>query len=117
MDDLDTLCGRMRWARALTKTDEQLKSLSGREMSRRAGLSDSMWGLLESGEKAEPSASTMDALAILLGVTTDWIIARRGNDPSPEHVRAAIASHAPRQIEAADPHPSAPPPPARDQAA
>ena len=79
----------MTWARDATSSDAD-GPLSAREMSRLAGLSESMWGLLEAGEKTGPSAKTMVSIATLLGVTTDWIIARRGPDPSEESVRAAV---------------------------
>ncbi|MDP3219711.1 MAG: helix-turn-helix transcriptional regulator [Deltaproteobacteria bacterium] len=97
MEQLDTLGDRLRWARFTTKPalDDSAKPLSAREMSRRAGLSESMWGLLENGEKTEPSGATVDAIATLLDVPSGWVLARRGDDPAADHVRAAIERHAP----------------------
>lgn len=95
MSDLTTLGGRLRWARETTKNEETGKPLSEREMSRRAGLSEGMWGLLEGGEKTRPAGTTVEAIADLLGVSTGWVLVRRGDDPDPAAVLASIAQHAP----------------------
>lgn len=94
MDDLDTLAGRLKWARGTTRP-EGGDPLSAREMSRRAGLSPGMWSLLEDGERTKPAATTVDAIATLLGVDTGWVLARRGTDPDPGEVAAAVRRCAP----------------------
>lgn len=74
--------------------------ISARGLGLLAKLHPTHVGLIERGERVDPSSSAMDQIAVVLGCSLDWLIAGRGAPPSPEDVRAAVE----RARAAAQPH-------------
>lgn len=64
--------------------------VSGSELSRLCGLARSHIQLLESGARSAPQTDTILALAETLGVSLDWLVRGIGEEPDPEHIRAAV---------------------------
>lgn len=65
----------------------EAKGLSARQLDALAELTPGHTSAVESGRRADPSASTLERLANALGVTLDWLI--RGGAPSSRRVRKA----------------------------
>jgi transcriptional regulator with XRE-family HTH domain len=69
---MDTLGSRLLHAR-------ELRDLSAAELTQRARLkSPSHLGMIERGERPEPSAKTISALAVALGVRERWLVQGTG---------------------------------------
>lgn len=65
--DLPTLAARLAWAR-------KRSGLSALALSREAGLkAGGHVGLIECGEIEQPQANTLAAIALVLGVSLDWL--------------------------------------------
>lgn len=69
----------------------RMAGLSQRKASRLAGLSESTVRHQETMFVSSPSNETLMGLAQLFDVTTDYLLTGRGEDPSEEHVKAAVA--------------------------
>lgn len=74
---------RLRKARGLV-------DLSARELDRLAGLAEGHTSLIENGTRAAVEAKTAQALARVLGISLDWLIAGLGKMPSERTVRSAV---------------------------
>ena len=59
-------------------------------VSRAAGLADGHVGLIASGHVKNPSAKVLTKIADVLGVSLDWLVNGRGEEPDPDAVRAAV---------------------------
>jgi len=64
--------------------------LSAKALDVLADLTPGHTTLIETGRRADPSASTVEALASVLGVTLDWLVTGEGREPSERSVRAAV---------------------------
>ena len=64
--------------------------LSGRELARLAGISESHPWLIESGQRPHVASHLLAAMARVLGVSLDWLINGEGETPTPEDVQAAV---------------------------
>jgi transcriptional regulator with XRE-family HTH domain len=85
MKPISSLPARLRWARETAK-------LSKRRLSDLAGLDPSHVRFLESGEREDPHASTLGAIAPVLGTTVDWLAFGRGSAPDERQIHAAVAT-------------------------
>lgn len=65
--------------------------LSARELSILAGLSDGLVALIESGVRGIGGRSAV-ALSRVLGVSSDWLLAGIGDEPSCRVVRRSVAA-------------------------
>lgn len=65
--------------------------LSARELSSLAGLSDGLVALIESGVRGIGGRSAV-ALGRVLGVSSDWLLAGIGDEPTARCVRRAVAA-------------------------
>ena len=79
-----TLVERLRQAR-------QLGGVTGADLGVRAGLSKGAVSMIESGNRPDPSGSTVAALAKVLGVSADWLLSGTEPGPDAEAVKAAVA--------------------------
>jgi transcriptional regulator with XRE-family HTH domain len=91
MKTTGTFGQRLRWARSHT-------GLSAAVLSQRAGLAASHVGLLERGDVEWPTTRVAVALALMFGVSLDWLLIGVGEDPSPEAIREAIARTEPASV-------------------
>ncbi len=82
---LMTVVERLREARK--KAD-----LTGAELGKLAGLSGGVVSMIESGNRKDPSGSTVAALAKVLGVSADWLLTGAEPEPTEEQIRAAVAA-------------------------
>lgn len=84
-----TLAARVKYVRGFVPT------LSKRQLSLMAGLSPSMVGMIERGERASLESKTANGLVRVLGVSLDWLILGRGAGPkvraTTEHIMRAMA--------------------------
>jgi len=91
---LSTLTGRLHHLR-------ELANLSARELDRLSRLRQGHTALIEKRASDNLETSTAQALAGVLGVSLDWLIAGDGKMPSARIVRAAVeaarAEHAKRE--------------------
>lgn len=55
-----------------------------------AGLSHSQLALIIDGTREDPRSSTLGRVADLFGVSTDWLITGKGDEPLRADVRAAV---------------------------
>jgi len=66
-----------------------------------AGLSNGTVLMIEKGARVDPSSGSIGQLAIVLAVSTDWLINGTGEEPDPDTIRASAqaadeaASHKP----------------------
>lgn len=90
---LDTLGQRLAAAR-------RLAGISGRELGRLAGISETFPSMIESGERPRVEAHCVGRLADVLGVTCDWLISGKGRLPNQAEVAQAVERS--RGISAAD---------------
>jgi hypothetical protein len=67
-----------------------LADVSAREIDRLAGLTPGHSSLIVSGDKTDPHGRTLGALAIVLGVSLDWLLLNRGTDPQIGEIQAAV---------------------------
>lgn len=70
-----TLAARVKHVRGF------VPDMSRRELSRIAGLSPSMVGMIERGAKTVLESDTAESLAAALGVSLDWLLGGRGMGP------------------------------------
>ncbi len=82
---------RLRKARGLA-------GLTGSELGTLAGLSKGTVSMIESGNREDPSGSTVAALARVLGVSADWLLSGTEPEPSEEQVKAAVAAARERAV-------------------
>jgi transcriptional regulator with XRE-family HTH domain len=68
-----------------------LASLSARELGGLAGLHHAHVSLLEKGDGQRVSVSTIFQIAEVFRVSLDWLIKGAGEEPTAEHVRAAVS--------------------------
>ncbi len=68
-----------------------MAGISQRKASRLAGLSESTVRHQETKFVSAPSNETLMGLAQLFDVTTDFLLTGRGEYPTEEHVKAAVA--------------------------
>lgn len=80
---VDSISARVRLARDLV-------GLSARELDRLAGLAEGHSSIIEASAKKSLSTQTAQALARVLGLSLDWLIAGDGKPPSERAVRAAV---------------------------
>lgn len=84
-----TLAARVKYVRGFVPT------LSKRQLSLMAGLSPSMVGMIERGQRMSLESETASGLADVLGVTLDWLLLGRGSNPkvrsTTEHIMRAMA--------------------------
>lgn len=80
-----SLSERVKQARALAG------SLGNRELDRLAGLAEGHTWAIETGARTNAEARTVAAIAGVLGVSLDWLVAGHGRAPSARTVRAAVA--------------------------
>lgn len=71
-----TLADRVKHVRGF------VPDMSRRELSRIAGLSPSMVGMIERGDKTVLESDTAEKLAGTLGVSLDWLLGGRGAGPA-----------------------------------
>jgi transcriptional regulator with XRE-family HTH domain len=83
----NTLADRLSWARSVSGLN-----LSG--LSLHAGLSKSHVGMIERGERAEPTRKTIQALASALGVSKAWLEDGEGDPPTEAQIKKAVAGAA-----------------------
>lgn len=81
---LGTLAGRLKAARALA-------GISGRELGRLAGVSETYPSMIESGLRPNVEGHIVDRFAVVLGVSCDWLLGGRGEMPSEGEMQAAVA--------------------------
>lgn len=55
-----------------------------------AGVSRSIVGFLENGNRLDPRTSTLAAIAAACGVTLDWLVNGAGPEPQPDTVKTAF---------------------------
>lgn len=77
------LAKRLEHARTLGR-------LSARELDRLAGLGEGHVSMIETGRRPSIEAKTASALAEVLGVSLDWLIAGVGAEPRPRRVVASV---------------------------
>lgn len=80
-----TLVERLRHVR-------HLAGVTGADLGVLAGLSKGAVSMIESGNRPDPSGSTVAALAKVLGVSADWLLSGTEPGPEVESVKAAVAS-------------------------
>lgn len=81
---MDTLPKRLAWLR-------ETAGLSARGLGILAGLHPTHIGLIERGDRVDPSSSAMSQVAEVVGATLDWLIAGKGAPPTSGDVLAAVA--------------------------
>ncbi len=69
---------------------QALSGLDKANLSRLAGLTPSHVGMLISGHVKRPAATTLGALARVLGVSFEWLVSGTGTAPKPATVRRAV---------------------------
>lgn len=74
------------------KQARTMAGLTGSELGKLAGLSGGVVSMIESGNRKDPSGSTVAALARVLGVTADWLLTGSEPDPTEEQVKAAVTA-------------------------
>lgn len=79
-----TLAERLRFARHLAE-------VTGADLGVFAGLSKGAVSMIESGNRPDPSGSTVAALASVLGVSADWLLSGIGAEPKAKALQAAVA--------------------------
>lgn len=89
---------------ARIRTIREASGLSARTLSVLAGLSHSMISQLENGHVRELGSVKAQRLAVLLGISLDWLIGGDGKTPDLRLVRAMAAAAA-TAAEAAGPKP------------
>lgn len=67
--------GRLRYLAGAVRRARRLRGLSGRELARRAGLSETLVSKIEAG-RTSPAWVTMDRIASALGVPGGWFVGR-----------------------------------------
>lgn len=70
----------------------KLADVPGADLGTWAGLSKGTVSMIESGNRADPSGSTVEKLARALGVSTDYLLSGKGAAPSKKQVVAAVAA-------------------------
>lgn len=80
---VSTLQQRLRRARTLAE-------LPARELDRLAGIRQGHSGIIEARASENVETATAQALARVLGVSLDWLIAGKGKEPTQRAVRAAV---------------------------
>jgi transcriptional regulator with XRE-family HTH domain len=68
----------------------KLGGLSGRQLSQLAGVADGFASMIERGVSRAPSFGVMDAFALVLGVSLDWLAHGIGPEPTAEQIKAAV---------------------------
>jgi transcriptional regulator with XRE-family HTH domain len=73
---------------------------SAREVDRLAGLTPGHALLIASGHKSNAKSRTFSALAVVLGISLDWVLLKRGRTPRPERIHAAVhrAAEDPKRV-------------------
>lgn len=74
------------------KARREAAGLDRSELSELAGLSFSLVGMIERGDRTNIAAATAIALARVLGTTAEHLITGDGDPPTPAAVRAAVES-------------------------
>jgi len=72
------------------KRTRKIAGFSARMLDELAGLTPGHTSSIEAGRRQIPSTSTASALARVLGVSLDWLIAGVGEPPTKESVRSAV---------------------------
>lgn len=80
-----TLVERLRHAR-------HLAGVTGADLGVLAGLSKGAVSMIESGNRTDPSGSTVAALAKVLGISADWLLSGTEPEPDAKTVKAGIAA-------------------------
>lgn len=70
----------------------QFAGLSARALDRLAGLGEGHVSMIESGRRPRIEAGTAEALARVLGLSLDWLLAGSGKAPRPKAIREAVAA-------------------------
>lgn len=60
-------------------------------LSRASKLAGGHVGLIETGKRDEPSANTVSAIALVLGISSDWLVGGHGDAPDAEALVAVGA--------------------------
>lgn len=79
----ETLGSRLLYARELT-------GISSRELDRLAGTTEGHASMIERGERPRIEVATADKMAIVLGLSLDWLVRGAGRRPTKRHVVAAV---------------------------
>ncbi len=66
--------------------------VTGADLGVLAGLSKGAVSMIESGNRPDPSGSTVAALARVLGVSADWLLSGTEPGPDTDVVKAAVAA-------------------------
>ncbi len=86
-----TLAARLTYVRSLDP------EMSMRALSRIAGLSPSVVGLIERGQVTKVESETATKLAKTIGVSLDWLLFGTGKGPAVRATAALLAGHRMRQ--------------------
>ena len=90
-----TVAARVRWAR-------EKAGVSARELARLAGLdAETHVSAIEANEARDVRASVGVALAHVLGVSVDWLLAGIGDTPDETRIRTAVIAAQGTRIPAA----------------
>jgi len=82
---MSTLAERLKWAR-------EAAGLTARKLDRLANLTAGHTTAIEAGRRADPSMSTVTALADALRVPLEWLASGDGTAPSMKRLRAQHAA-------------------------
>lgn len=66
------------------------ENLSAHELSLLLGGSPSVIAMIERGDTKDPRSTLLGALAVVLGISIDWLITGKGPKPKAKRVRAAV---------------------------
>lgn len=83
---LETLKERLVWLRSVSGAPSQ------RDICGRAGLVTTHLSLLESGQRCDANAETIERLANVYGVSMEWLWKGKGKQPSLVTVKRAVES-------------------------
>lgn len=82
---IDMLHERLRWARVTA-------GISCRELDRLSGTTPGHAWAVEQGNRGRHETRTIAAFARALGVSLDWLVHGEGEEPTAEHIAAAVAA-------------------------